>query len=176
MKLALLVLIGAFFIYHPLFGQDTLPNLNVSLIASRNGNLTSYEGGARLMIKHKSGSSTERVRGTFAGAFNKSIAIAKKQGGIRSITSIAIEDILMVRKINPRKRLAFGIIGTMLVGGGAAILESTGDSPGKAMGGALVIPVIGVGSYVLFAVPVTLLIEKLNEKKAESGWKFELAK
>jgi hypothetical protein len=165
---------GAFLTSLSSTAQDTLPHLGYRFVALRNSERAFYKTGTRLVIKYTDGSSTQRLRGAFAGVMNGSIAIGAR-GGSKSMTVIPVEDISMVRKVHPQRRVAFAIIGTVLVGGGTAILESGGNSPGSAMRGALIIPVIGIGSYLLFAVPITLIAEKLNEKKRKNGWKFELS-
>lgn len=78
----------------------------------------------------------------------------------------------IVKRIRPNRRIIYGVIGTTLVGAGAAIIGTGGTSPASAMKDALIIPVIGVGVYFLYAVPASLLFEKINEKKRSKGWKF----
>jgi hypothetical protein len=174
MKLTLLILIGTLSTSLSLTAQVTLPHLNSNFIALRNSEHVFYKVGKRLAIEYNIDSFTQRVKGMLAGAKNGSIMIGAK-GVNKSTAVIPIADISMVRKVHPQRRVAFGIIGTALVAGGTAILGSAGNSPGSAMRNALVIPIIGIGSYFLFAVPVSLMVEKLSEKKQKNGWKFEIS-
>jgi len=100
------------------------------------------------------------------------VIISNKRSKKRTI--IPVNDITLLKKINTGKKIIYGAIGTVLVAGGAAIIDDGGNSPGNAMKDALLIPVIGTGVYFLCAVPVLLLIEKFNEKKRRRGWIFHL--
>jgi hypothetical protein len=155
-----------------LFAQDSIPDFSYALIASKNGFEKVYRPGTRLVLKYGN-SSPKKVRGIFAGVMDGKIVITRKKKS-KEKNLIPVEDILLVRKINPGKRIIFGAIGTVLVAGGASVLEDTDNSPGAAWTGALVIPFIGVGVYFLCVVPVSLMIEKAGEKKRSSGWSFRV--
>ena len=55
-----------------------------------------------------------------------------------------------------------------------AVLNNNDNTPGSARRDALIIPVIGVGVYFLCAIPVSLFIEKIGEKKKANGWVFKI--
>jgi hypothetical protein len=154
------------------FAQDAANGTFSNLAASKNGNRERYPIGTRLLIRYASDNSEKKVRGTIAGLSSTEIFIQPKKKE-DSLIKLNINGITLVRKINPKRKKIYGIVGTVLVAGGIAIVGSGGDSPGSAMKGALAIPLIGAGSYFLFAIPITLLIEKAREKRSSNGWKFQ---
>jgi hypothetical protein len=144
-----------------------------ALVASKNGYEKRYRPGTRLCIKYGNDSSTQKTRGIFTDVVDGKIVIAfKKKSKVQVV--IPVEDITMLRKIKPGKRILYAAAGTALVAGGAAVIEQSGNSAGSGMATALVIPVIGAGVYTLCAVPVSLLFEKMGEKKRSSGWSFSV--
>lgn len=155
------------------YAQDSIPNVSYTIVASKNGIEKLYKPGTQLFLKYDKGSLLQKVRGFFSGVIDSNIVITHKKKSKGRIL-IPVEDIILLRKINPGKRIIYGAIGTVLVGGGAAIIDKAGNTPGTAMGGALLIPVIGAGVYFLCAVPVSLLLEKMFEKKVKNGWALSI--
>src|ERR1044071_1588200 len=172
-----LVLTALFFLSAALSlpAQDSIPDFSYRLITLKNGIEKLYKPGTRLFLKYGNGSSPQKIRGIFAGVMDGKIAIIRKKKSKEQIL-IPVEDIILVRKIHPGKRIIFGAIGAVLITGGAAIIENTEDSPGGAWTAALVIPVIGAGVYFLCVVPASLVLEKLSEKKRSDGWSFRVQK
>jgi hypothetical protein len=169
------VLILSSFSFNCCYCQSAVPDLSYSISATKNGDSRSYKPGTPLFLKYNVDNSVTKARGYYLGTINDSVFIGKKRNK-KSIQLIHINDILVLRKINPRKRIILGAIGTTLVAGGAVLAERTGNSPGGAMATALLIPVIGAGSYMVFAIPVTLLMENFSEKRKANGWQFILKK
>ncbi|MDB5232585.1 MAG: hypothetical protein JWN76_3390 [Chitinophagaceae bacterium] len=167
----LTILTVLLFINSSLSAQDGIPHYSHTIIASKNGIEKIYKLGSRLFITYQNGSDQQKLRGYFTGVTNGKIAIARKKKTSEEIL-IPVENITVLRKINPGKRIIYGAVGTALVAGGAAIINKRSNSPGAGMRDALIIPIIGVGVYSLCVVPATLLLEKLSEKKRSSGWTF----
>jgi hypothetical protein len=175
MKVNLLFILVTLVTFLSAVGQQALPDLSYSLIASKNRNEAWYNAGMRLCVKYKNPASVKRVKGIFAGVSDGEILVARKKKSEEGVL-VPVEEIIAVRKINPRKRIVYGTIGALLVGGGGAIIDKGGNTPGSAMKGAFIIPLIGVGSYFLAAIPVSMLLDKAGEKKRSSGWEFQLRK
>lgn len=159
----------------PVCGQISEQSLsfNYAIIASKNGSERIYKPGTRFFIKHSIDHSTQKVRGYFAGVAEGKIAILSKKRAKETML-ICADSILLLRKIRPGSRILFSSIGAALIGGGAAILDNASGANSGA--GVLVIPVIGAGVYFLCAVPISLMIEKVNEKTIAKEWKFEIRK
>jgi hypothetical protein len=155
------------------FSQDAVPDLSYSIVASKNGVKHFYKPGDRVLIKYKDSDYTKKMRGFYSGESGGNLVMKRKKKGIAQ-SIIAVDSIIILRRIHPVKRMVYAVIGTSVVGGGAAILENGGDSPGSAMKGAFIIPVIAVGVFFICAVPVTLIVERINERKRSAGWQFEL--
>ena len=155
------------------FSQNTIPDLSYSIVASKNGMENYYKPGTQLLIKYKDNSGERKIRGFYSGESGGDIVIKHRKKDVAK-TVIIVDSITVLRRIKPGKRIFYGAIGTLLVGGGAALLDNEGNTPGSAMRGALIIPVIAVGVFIICAVPVTIIVEKVNEKKCINGWKFKL--
>ncbi len=154
------------------FAQITeQPDLAYVIVASKNGIERKYKAGTRLLIKYNNGNSKQKARGYFAGVEEEKIAIFSKKATGKAIL-ISPDSVLLLRKIRPTQRIIFATIGMTLIGGGAAILDKASNTSGNSGAAVLIIPVIGAGVYFLWAVPVSLLIEKINEKKKDKGWTF----
>lgn len=155
--------------------QHNAGDLSYTLIASRNTIQKIYSPGSRFFLKYTNHASMHHCRGVFTGITDDKIVITTNKRKRENIL-IAPGDIILLRKIKPGKRILYGGIGTALVAGGAALINNAGDTPGSAIGGAIVIPFIGAGVFFLGAIPVMLLVEKLNEKNTANGWKFTIEK
>lgn len=142
------------------------------LVANRNRESESYKIGEKVVIKFEKDGDIERTRGVILNISEANFTVGNKRGTKQTL--IPVENISLIRKINPFQRIIYGVIGTAMISGGAALIDSGGDSPGSAMRGALLIPVVGVGVYVLGAIPVSIIVERLFEKKRDSGWKFSV--
>lgn len=171
MKNYLIVFLAVTIFYVKSYAQDTTNVIFKNFVASKSSERKLYPIGTRLFIRYTNERSTNKLRGIIAGLNKTKIFI--KQGKKDSLISINIIDITLVRKIDPRGRIILGIVGTALVGGGAAFIDDGGNSPGSAMRDALIIPIIGVGSFCLHAVPITLFIEKIDERRRSNGWIFQ---
>jgi hypothetical protein len=152
-------------------GQDTTPNLSYSIVAKKNHQVVRYKPGTHLCVLYRSDASTLRARGFYEGVINGQIVIAKKKNGVRVL--IPVEDLTLLRKIAPGKRIVLGAMGTGMIAGGAALMDK-GDPHRNGMSNAMLIPVIGVGAYLVLATPISLLIEKASEKRQRNGWSFQL--
>lgn len=158
---------------HFLFAQDTslIKSANV-LIASRNGAEEVYTIGTKVVLKYKDSLSIKKIRGIFSESFEGKVLITK--GNKNNKVIISVDSIIMLRKIHPIRRIVFAAIGTALIAGGGVILDNGGSSPGSAIRGAFIIPVIGAGVCFIFAVPGSLVLEKINENRKSRGWNFSL--
>lgn len=170
-KYFLFLLLALCFI-HFSFSQDTALRSTSVLVASRNGAEEVYTIGTKLVLKYKDSLSVKRIRGVFSGSFEGKVLITK--GNKNNKVLISVDSIILLRKIHPIRRIVFAAIGTALIGGGAAILDNGGDTPGSAIGGAFIIPVIGLGVLFVYTVPASLILEKINENRKSRGWKFSL--
>ena len=148
------------------FAQIYKPDSSNTLIAAKNNFQKVYKPGTKFYLKFRNDSSVQKCRGVFTGITNGEINITHKK---EKTFLILPENILLLRKIKPGSRIIYAGIGTALVTAGAAVLNNDDETSGSAMRGALIIPVIGVGVYFLCAIPVSLLIEKLGEKKKADG-------
>ena len=163
-------------LFPPVFlkAQPATPDLSYELVALQKGAETTYRPGARLFLKYNNDHSTKTCRGTFAGIKDGGIVITNK----RKTAEILIlpQDITLLRRIRPGSRLIFGGIGTAMLIGGTAGLDNGGSNHVSSLRTAGAIAFIGTGVFVLLAIPVTLFVEKISEKKIVNGWKFEVRK
>ncbi|MBI5372101.1 MAG: hypothetical protein HZA79_08755 [Sphingobacteriales bacterium] len=151
------------------------PDLAYVIVAGKNGSERKYEAGERLFIKYNGSHSIQKARGYFAGVTDGKIAIlSKRTSGETAL--ISADSILLLRKIRPGQRVFFAATGIALTGGGAVLLDRASNTSGNSGATILVIPVIGAGVYFLWAIPVSLLVEKLNEKRKSKGWAFSIRK
>jgi hypothetical protein len=160
------------FVLFLFFNSFNLFAQNNNLFAKRNRESEAYKIGEKVLIKFDTEGKIEKTRGIILEISEAKITFGNKRG--TKHISIPIENISLLRRINPTNRIIYGILGTALISGGAALIDSGGDTPGSAMRGALLIPVVGVGVYILGAIPVSIIIERLSEKKRDSGWKFSV--
>lgn len=174
MKSILLLVIASFLLSLSSAAQDTALHVNYYLTALRNEHHSFYKPGTRLAIAYNDGTSKRIIKGVFKGEKNDEMVIADK-GGKKNQTYIPVDQITAARRIHPRSRIAFGIIGTALVTGGAIILNDSGNSVRSTYQAILAIPFIGLGSYLVVAVPISLLADQLTKKKRQNGWKFQLS-
>lgn len=157
-----------------LFGQaDDVTDLSYAIVASKKGVERKYKSGSRLLIKYSNGHSAQKARGYFAGVEDGKIMMLSKKSA-RVYPSISPDSILLIRRIRPTQRIIFAAAGLTLIGTGTVVLDNASNSSGISGAAVLVIPVIGAGVYFLYAVPISLLIEKLNEKKKIKGWTYSI--
>lgn len=159
-------------IYNSAFTQSIDTGSSYVLVATNNASHNVYKQGARFFIRYSNGETGKKVRGVLTGFSDTEIVISTFSD-LNNKTTIPIDSITKLRRINPRARLAFGIAGTALISVGAAVIN---NSSGSGFKDALIIPVIGAGSFLLYVVPISLLIEKLNEKTKTGGWTFSIEK
>ena len=159
-----------FFILNLLCSNINLLAQEYTLKAIRNYESEIFNLNQKVVVKFKKGADIVRRRGIIVDINDSAIVVGNKKRS--SETFIEIEDIFLLRKINPNKRTILGITSITLIGGAASLIDSGGDSPGSAMRGAFLIPIVGIGVYALGAIPITIIIERLFEKKTASGWKF----
>jgi hypothetical protein len=155
--------------------QDASTVTNTHFAAIRKGTLKLYPIGKRFLIKYTDESSTNKIRGILTEVNETEIFVKINRKHDRPI-SIEIDEITLVRKINPKRKIIWGMVGTAMVAGGAAIAESQGNSQKEMSGGLMGYPIAGMGAYIVAAIPVALLIEKLNERRSSKGWKFQSIK
>jgi hypothetical protein len=157
-----------------LSAQPAGPDLTYELVASQKGTETTYKPGSKLFLKYNNDHSAKKCRGIFAGIKDGEIVIMNK----RKDTEILIlpRDITLLRRIRPGSRLILGGIGTAMVVGGTAGVDNAGSTHASSLRSAGAIAFVGVGVFVLLAIPVTLFVEKVSEKKIVNGWKFEVRK
>jgi hypothetical protein len=155
-----------------LFAQTDNTDSSYKLVAVKNNFQKVYATGIKFFLKFHNDSSVQKCRGVFTGITNGGIIITTHKKGKTFL--ILPENILLLRKIKPGSRIIYAGIGTALTVGGAAVINSKDNTPGSAMRDALIIPVIGAGVYFLCAIPVSLLIEKIGEKKKVNGWIFKI--
>lgn len=151
--------------------QNTEAGNSNELIATRNGKEIHYKRNVRLSLSIENDSSSYKVKGFFAGVVEGHALLIHTKNG-NDTTRIPIENITTLKRIKPNKRIVYSAVGIALIGAGAAVIGGEGNSPASSMRTALMIPVIGVGAYFLYAVPASLFYEKLNEKKRSKGWRF----
>ena len=154
-----------------LFAQTHKPDYSYKLIAAKNNFQKVYTTGTKFCLKFYNDSSVQTCRGVFTGITNGEIIITTHK---KEKLFISPESILLLRKVKPGSRIIYAGIGTALVAGGVAVLNNNDNTPGSARRDALIIPVIGVGVYFLCAIPVSLVIEKIGEKKKANGWIFKI--
>lgn len=154
--------------------QDASTVTNTHFAAIRKGTLKLYPIGKRFLIKYTDESSTNKIRGILTEVNETEIFVKTNRKHDRPI-SIEIDEITLVRKINPKRKIIWGMVGTAMVAGGVAKMNSQGNSQ-NGMSGAMAIPILAVGSYIVAAIPVALLIEKMNERRSSKGWKFQSIK
>ena len=157
-----------------LFAQNFKLDSSYKLIAVKDNFRKTFRTGTKFFVKFYNDSSVQKYRGVFTGITNDKIIITthKKE----KVLLILPENILLLRKIKPVSRIIYAGVGTILVTSGAIVLNNSGNTPASAIQGAFLIPVIGIGTYFLFAIPASLLIEKLGEKKKVDGWAFKIEK
>lgn len=151
-----------------------IPDRSYRIVAARYGKDVYYKPGTRLCVKYKRGNDEVKERGFFAGALDEKIILTPDKAGSYRI-SINPDDIIYIRKIKPLNRIIAGAAGTVMFAGGLLLLTS-GTSSAEALGAALIgIPLMALGYVVLYYIPITLIIEKINEKKRSKGWDFRLS-
>ncbi|MEO7444898.1 MAG: hypothetical protein ABIT96_05980 [Ferruginibacter sp.] len=146
-----------------------VPNNHTSLIARKDGKTKVYRPGTHIYIRYSTDSTEIYNRGYIKGSVDDKLIITQKLKSDQRIF-INAEDILVIRKIRPGKRIFFASLGAILVGAGAAYANQA--SSGWAF--VIVVPLIGAGSYMIMVTPVSLLLEKIAEKKVSKGWQFSL--
>jgi|GEM_PF-5133911 len=149
------------------------PDLTYVIVASRNGIEQEYKTGTRFLIKFKSDSSIQKTRGFFAGVSEGKIVMLPKKTS-NEVVLIPPDSVLLLRRIRPTQRIGYAATGITLIGVGAAVLNRAANTSGSTGAAVLVIPVIGAGVYFLCVIPITLVIEKLYEKKKTNGWTFSI--
>jgi hypothetical protein len=154
-----------------LFAQTHKPD-SYKLVAAKGNFQKVYTIGTKFFLKFYSDSSIQKCRGVFTGLTNDEIIITAHKKGKAFL--ILPDNILLLRKIKPGSRIIYAAIGTALVAGGSAVINNENNTPGAAMRDALIIPVIGAGVYFLCAIPVSLFLEKIGEKKKAMGWVFKI--
>lgn len=156
----------------PVFSQAGDIDRNVRLIASRYGVEHPYKTGYRLCIKYQKDNREVKVRGFFSGATDGNIILRPNKTVDYNII-IHPEDIIYVRRIKPLNRVIAGSGALALMGAGVLIIESAANGMAAGLAG---IPLAAVGYVLLYYIPVSLIIEKIMEKKRSHGWKFQLRK
>ena len=160
---------------HAFAQAESRPDLSYRIVASRFGQDVYYSPGTRLCIKYKRGQSEIKERGYFAGVLNDKIILTPDKVGSYRI-AIPPEDIIYLRKIRPLKRVIAGASGVAMITGGLLVFESIVSSS-QTMGAALIgFPLVIAGVVFIYYVPVSLIFEKINERKRINGWEFRLIK
>jgi hypothetical protein len=155
--------------------QETLQRSSYSFKASRKGSIREFREGTRLRIKYRESNTLKRFYGIYRRSFSKEQLTLQKIRGTDSVT-IPLTDILSVSKPHRKYRIIALSGGTLLLAGSTALLVDYANSPVTAMRAALVIPIAGVGVYLLLSAPVSFLIDKLNVMNKANGWEFHLSR
>lgn len=135
-----------------------------------------YRLGTRMVLIYNNGAASLKARGVFVGVYDSALIISRNaRSSVKTL--IAVDSITRLRKINPNARFAFAGTGIALVAVGSAILDNeSNNGEGSAIKGAFGIVIIGAGAFCIYAIPGSLLIEKLKEKNKSNGWMFSLEK
>jgi len=143
------------------------------IVARKKEIVKTYKPGTKLFLSYFDRSGVQKIKGYLSRAIDNNITILPRKKSNEEVT-IAVDSIVVLRKIKPSQRISFSVIGSILIGTGAILMDKAGDSPSGAMGSALLIPVIGAGVYFLFSIPFSLMIEKVSERKKKDGWEFSI--
>lgn len=151
------------------------PDRTYNIVAARYGKEVYFKPGTRLCIKYKRGNNEVKERGFFAGALDEKIILTPDKIGSYRM-SIDPGEIIYIRKIRPLNRIIAGAAGTVVFAGGLLLIEYAAGASGAFTAALIGIPLVAVGYVMLYYIPITLILEKINEKKRSKGWEFRLSK
>ena len=171
MKIYTLALLALILLSMNIAAQDTTSHFYSGLMASNYETEHMYKPGTRLLIKYGNENALNKQKGILTGISATGIALKRRKNS-DELTVIRFDDMAVVKKVHPQRTIIFAAVGTALVTGGAIIIDGAGNTPGSTLRAALAIPLIGVGTYLVCSIPVSLLIDKFSERKRSSGWKF----
>jgi len=159
--------------------QEKFPDASYRLIAERYGVEKIYMPGKKLFVQFQTGNGMNegiKARGFFAGSLRDSIVLGRQKDAWDRVL-IDPESVVSVRRIRPTSRIIVGCGGLLLMTAGIVLLERGFDKDASGLSPILIgAPLLFAGTYMTFYVPISLIVEKLSEKKRRKGWTFLLNK
>jgi hypothetical protein len=165
----ILSLSGFLFLSIIIFAQSTIQKKK--LVATRQSRVVTITEGKKYLVKYQEAGEKKKTKLFFIGFSGDSILLTSRNGKKEQV--VPVSSIQSMKRVNSSFRIIVGSIGVAGVAGGAAILENGGKG-GTGWNTILAIPLVGIATYAIVAVPVSLLLDKLGEKRVNEGWSFRI--
>ncbi len=154
---------------------------NTTLIATRNNVDNEYSVNTRFTVHYNDNKEIKKVKGYFKGAIGDSLIQFTKKLKSADTFTIALHKIEILKKTSTIKRLKFTAAFVGLGLSGALLADALSSKDTASIGKhnfsyIYAIPILGGALYYLYAIPATLITDKLNEHKKINNWTFRISK